>query len=342
MKKVLPITESPFELYHSNAYPLTIILNNKDTMEWLYCNYIHLFYIEKQDIDPLWFYCPDYKGRFYNSFLPWLDYQVLDKNTIKDLNIDILSLVKYSIDNEQYVSLFWDEFYIPNGIFMGDIHIRQRALIYGYDDASNHLYTYSEKSNSRLETCLVSYEDFKLSFYSSYIKGFPYVYIMKLDVNRQYKFDVKSVITQIKDYLSSRDITESQRESFNSHEGVKFGFSIYDCIRDYLNTVSKRNTFHYHKTLNILSEHKKIMLQRIQYMQNNGYLEISSTHFKDYETVYKTSKVLGSMFQKYNISRDEAIISRIILKVNEISVKEKAILNELVDELSMNSFDNKE
>jgi len=339
MKKILPIVNPPFKLYHMYAYPLSIILTNENTLEWFYCNYIHLFYIENQDIDPLRFYCPDYKGRFSNGFLPWLDYQVFDRNTIRTLNIDIIELVKYSIDNEEYVSLYWDEFYVPNGISQGNKHKWQRTLIYGYDDTLNVFYTYSVKSNSHLETCLISYDDFKLSFYSSQgVPCFPNIYLMKLDLNKQYKFDVKSIISQISDYLSSRDVTESRRESFNPYIGVKFGFSIYDCIRDYLNTVSQRNTIHYNKTLHIFSEHKKIMLSRIQYMQKLGYLEISSSYPKEYEAVYHNSTMLGSMFIKYNRLHDEAIIRRIISMINKISVLEKEILSDLVDELSKHSF----
>jgi len=338
MKKVLSIVVPPFRLYHCYAYPLAIILSNENTLEWFYCNYIHLFYIENQEIDPLRFYCPDYKGRFNNGFLPWLDYQVLDRDIIKNLNIDIIQLVKYSIDSEQYVSLYWDEYFVPNGLSQGSSHFWQRTLIYGYDDTSNVFNTYSEKSGGRLKTCLVSYDDFKLSFYG--LEGEPWfknIYLMKLDSNKQYEFDVKNVIKQISDYLSSRDVTESCRESFNPYIGVKFGFSIYDCIKNYLNTVPINNK-HYHKTLNLLSEHKKIMLSRIKFMQDNGYLNISSSYYKNYEIVLKTTNILGDMFLKYNLLHDEEIIKRIITKINEISEMEKEILKELVNELSRQSL----
>ena len=341
MKRILPTVIPPIKAFPDYACPLTIILSHENTLEWFYCNYIHLYFIINQRVDPMGFYIPDYKGNLFNTFIPWIDYQILNRDLIFNLNINIIDILKYSLDNEQYIVLYWDEFYIPNGICVEEKpHYWHKTFIYGYDDLSENFYTYGYKGNGQYESCLICYKDFHSSFYSN--KGemkevHKKIYFLKFDTEREYKFDLKCVIDHLNDYLYSVDVTRRFNNSFNPLKGIKFGFSVYDCLKDYYDKpyiVKDIASSSYHIALCILYEHKKVMLSRIRFLQDEKHLDDFNKLIQDYEVVVNNSCMLKNLFIKYTILGDETITKKIVFEINKIANLEKKVLEGLIKKIS--------
>lgn len=336
MDKKLPIIVPPIKAFVYNAYILAIILQHENVWEWFYNNYIHLYFDTKEIDDPFNFYYTDYSGSLWNARNTWLEYEEIERNFLSFMNIDLVDVVKFYIDNNWYIELYWDEFFVPNGLTQGKIHFWHRTLIYGYDDIEKIVYTYGYKNNSNYESCVVSYSDFRKSYYSDFnCNTSRPIYLMKFNSEKQFKFDIINVLNQISDYLCSKDLTEPNRNNFNKNKDIKFGFATYESIiNHYAKKSSNKNQKISYMPLYVLYEHKKTMLSRLKFLQNNKYIQSHNTYIKDYEIIVKNASILGPLFFKYIYTNNKTLLDKLISKIGEIKDLEKIVLEKLLFELN--------
>lgn len=129
-KRELPFVEPPIRFSPSIDYFLSLVsLNIDKTLPWILENYIDVvfnktkgsnyFVMEFLDIYKLWWNCP-----FINvSRIPR---RIVETGTIGEF-------VKTLIDNELYVMLIIDTFYIPEYTTYRKEHLAHEIFIYGYD-----------------------------------------------------------------------------------------------------------------------------------------------------------------------------------------------------------------
>jgi len=239
MKKILPIVDPPIKGYPDFAYMLSVILNYQEGYEWLYCNYIQLIYDEVDLKNSIRFYTPDYNGTTWRPLNTTLCYQLLERNTILDLNINVVDYITYAIDNGFYAMMFVDEFYIPNRWAYKKMPYHHVLFIYGYDKENEMFYTAGYDARMTYTTDLLSFENFVEGFKNDKESIFfenNCIRLMKHDIARyKYKFSPSVVVEQLEEFLYSKDSSLKYGTDFTKQRNV-FGIKTYDALIRYLKT----------------------------------------------------------------------------------------------------------
>ncbi|MNI80922.1 hypothetical protein D3C73_1374920 [compost metagenome] len=90
---------------------------------------------------------------------------------------------------------------------------------------------------------------------------------------------------------------------------------------------SERNTLDI-RDFHLLWSHKKCMLDRLDYMRENGHLD-KERKYDDYIEIVNQSLIQLNFALKYLVTKDHKIVDRIICGNNQIRAKELAILERL-------------
>lgn len=65
------------------------------------------------------------------------------------------------------------------------------------------------------------------------------------------------------------------------------------------------------------------MVSRIEYLYEKKYIENSGTLYNDYRKIEKKALTLRNLQLKYDVTKNESLINRIILTINELAAEEK-------------------
>jgi hypothetical protein len=123
-QKKLALGEAITKTYHYDSYPLSIIAAyGNEYMPWIFSNYIQLNanknLLEKQEVF-LEFYGSQGSQGFY---CPYLNIQKILWSSFVNLGIDIDTYIKKHIDQDYYMYFQVDEFYVPNRVSYGKLHV---------------------------------------------------------------------------------------------------------------------------------------------------------------------------------------------------------------------------
>ncbi|MGG4551686.1 hypothetical protein [Paenibacillus humicus] len=327
MNVILPLAPPLIESYLHHLYQTAIICNNNKTAPWLLSNYIQIYY-DGNELAPVQFYLPDETGYTWSPLCPWLETQILNKNTIANLNIDIIDFIKQSISDGYYFVTYINEKYIPGKIsYEKKEDFSHMFLINGYNKEKqtlNHL-GYNNKVLSQTE---ISFSNFRQAYYSN--RNYPYythdkIYLMKINNNFNYEFNLTHVFNQLKDLIHSR-----RQDKFNNDPNHLFGYNVYSNL---LNIMDKE--VQEYQEINIipfllLSEHKKLMKMRIDYMIKQGFIDNGKRFQNDFEDIEKKFIILRNKALKYNFSKDINEVIDIKKEVEKYQYIEMELIHKII------------
>jgi len=116
------------------SYPLVVALGSDKPWPWFYSNYIQLALKNDDKMGyNVRFYKTDHKGIMWDTQNPWINYNRMNVNFLKELNMGIIDFVVRSINTGYYVSIFLDRFYVPGVRNYQNSHFTHEAMVFGYD-----------------------------------------------------------------------------------------------------------------------------------------------------------------------------------------------------------------
>jgi hypothetical protein len=349
-KKELPLVVPPILLYVDFSYTLSIIRNYKRTDAWFFSNYIQLFYQKRKEaVDVIRFFITDINGRIWNPRLPWFHYQIFQRNFLRNTKIDIIDLLINSINENNYICLYWDQFYVPNSPRHLKEHYCHETLIYGYDLTEKCLYYVGFNNYENYGYYKVLFSDFRKAYYNDAVDlSDKYlvteVCLLKFNNDFSFEFDINTVAEQLNDYFLSRNSLIYYRTHFNvnckdydyfngtiSSEFI-FGMNIYKYLQSYIESLLLYSNLNF-QPVHALWEHKKIMVNRIEYLQKNSYLSTDSNYNILYKQIQDKALLIRNLFFKYNITKKNNIITKMVSLLNDIFEQEKTVLSSVIQEL---------
>ncbi len=340
-KVLLPLQVPPVVTYLHHAYPLSIMMEDPKSPAWLYSHYIQLYF-------PIWeqnrmhatdfnFYHYNYPlaGQYISPFIYHKQFsmKMIQKyGTLRDYVID-------SIDQLDYVSVNCDEYYIPHrSAYMKRHHIHNN-MIYGYDLETREYYIYGYDENGTFRNTKVSFQQFEESAMPSEHFDVSW-YDMVMTYSRwdaHFEFDIEPVIELLKDYVLGRDT--SLRYGIRMFPtNKKFGKDVYPMFMQYLQAVQAGAMELDIRPFHLLWEHKKLMLDRIQYLIENGLLEKDSELHEAYATVERACFGIRGDVLKANTAQSMTFLATTGEAMQAISVQEVAVLTRLIEELEAKAF----
>ena len=246
-------------------FSVKIYFGDNQYENWKNMNFLQLFYHEN-DYNGVYldyYVCPR-KGidASYGNACQFLDTEYIDYDI---LSKNIHSYIESSVESEYYLSIFLNEYYIPNRKAYMSYDYNHYNLILGYDTEKQEYKILGYNSIGKLCCSTISYETLETALYPNEVIRYHY------KVNSyQYKFNVRFIKNAIREFLLSEDSSYRFANILTSEEGV-YGISIFDKL---LNTIKGRQLILDDRRVSyVLYEHANLNKKRLIYLINHGYIK---------------------------------------------------------------------
>ncbi|MBW7473801.1 hypothetical protein K0T92_03465 [Paenibacillus oenotherae] len=336
MSKKLPMSEPFMTSWQWHANLLSILSSYGQTSSWIFSNYIHLF-CEK-----------DLTGHAYVDVLPmfpmqkcpWVDVQTISRKTLQNMKAGILELLISSIDDGCYVYGMFDLKYIKRGEnYARNKRIAPHDLFISGYDAENEMfyvndfifdYKYSQKTVPYHEI-VEAYEKMDPD-YDTLNEGKGGIQLVSFNAAASYGLDAVLVKESLHEYLHSKNPTERNRASENPRD-LAFGLEVYASLAAFLESLKTEGKHMDSRPLHVLVDHKEMMIERIKFLDSNGFLRESEQLLKLYQAILDEFLVIRNTFIKATIKGDRSLLDYIISKLDSIVSAEKEAVQLFIDNL---------
>jgi hypothetical protein len=336
--KQLPINTNPqITGYSSHAKTLAILSTDEHYLEWFLSNYIQLsakkeFVIGGLNLD---FYMGPAKDFNFYINNPWLFSQVIRKDIINTFSEHITNFIIQSIDLGYYVDIHLDQFYIPGLRGYQAFHFNHDNLIFGYNlldrtfDAMGYKPAYSDLK--------ITFDDFEIAYRHCPVElWYKVIYLYHYEKIRPgsqgdvYRFNMDLFVDSIKDYLFSKNSSEKFAMFDIVNPENAFGIEIYKYLTINLQS---GNYWRDIRPLHILWEHKKCMLNKIEYLHKMKHITVHSfeTIYAKYCVILKFTEILRQKQLKFMRSNQQNALDGLFAYLDEIAEKENQVLHELIE-----------
>jgi len=281
---------------------------------------------------PLDYYFPQRKVFDHNLLNPFLDFENIPIRLIKSANIDIIDLMRKSIDMNIPVNLHLNEFYVENRAAYGVMKYDHENFLFGYNDADK-TFCIQGYDGGMLRRTNISYEHFRNAFntndYSDVI-----TLLRPNIVGFTYKLDINTVIDSLGEYLSSYDSRRRNQRIMQDGMVLVFGHSIYDNILG--SDINMSILLQDQRFTHFLYEHKRLMEMRVEYLHAMGYIHASeyASLAGEFNKITSLALALRNLVVKNMIRRTEKNILRIAELIAEIRDLEYTSLRSLLNQLA--------
>lgn len=277
-----------------------ILGNKKNVKPWIMSNFINIYYNSFTGEDQFLTRCD------FFAECPWLKMCVVDIQQLEALNVSLIDYIKKSVDLGYYVYIVVKTWYIAaySKKDFADPTTSHNMLIYGYDDDRKKLCIADHFTNGKYATSECGYDELLTSLQHFY-KEHPFYYnIIRTFKFKDvyYKFEIEPLKRRLSEYVNSTNVFDSRMkiDPDYGYDGGKeyiykyvtyrerkeqyyFGLSIYDelkrvCIADRDIPI---------RAFQLIVDHKKLMIERIDYLAEVGVLTQP-----DYDELLMTSKIL--------------------------------------------------
>lgn len=336
---ILPLQRPRLVGYGHHAFPLSIISNSDDYLPWFYSNYIQLFGVTATNkID---FYL-DLHVADSISFTtnPWLIINKINRNNIADHRKTIVPYIQHALSQHNYVYTFVDEYHISEKPAYHEEHVLSDILIHGYEPGKNIFFASGFNGNKVYGTFTLSFEEF-MAAYIGFENRYPSVhelderrssvYLMKYNRNASYNIDFNYIIQLLKEYAYAYNSSERFRLLKNPvPDSINvFGITIYSFLENYIERVINKEVVFKVDAAHILWEHKKCMVERLRYLQENyGFPEAKL--IQSFQAIEEKTLAMRNLFIKFLVTRNEKHLMKAKGMIGAIAKQEIECIEQLV------------
>jgi hypothetical protein len=222
-----------------------------------------------------------------------------------------------------------------------------QVFIYGYDDAERvfHFADFLVGGKYMFSTC--SYDEIEEAY--KHIKDFPLpeqksmtsIKYISEPAFGAFEFDYSYIKQKVADYIDPSKEKAQNFEKYTNgyvknrdwHTHIFLGHNVYDFLIQFLEIEQALGLPRFdHKPYHALFDHKQMMIQRVQYLVQKGYLPDNKLSLlNNYAKVEKNAKTVRDLIVKYNFRKEESQINRAIALLSATREYELPILTEIFD-----------
>ena len=353
MQRILPLYSPPIRSYLFHAYPLSILAQADAYLPWLYSTHIQLFNFPGEELK---FYthpfCTRHEVRhLYFSTCPFLDVQTIDRQVLGLGTADFVPWIVSCIDRGYYVQTDVDFFYLPNRPHYQRHHFIHEVLVSGYDTENRILvlsgfdeqggYAIShvpfdavEQASSftregHIQQALEAGRSLPPWFLQA-MEDRPRVFLYEYLPDSLYAFDPCAVAEQLADYLSAADTSRHYRLLAAPREDGFWGKAIYRFLQHELkNPAAYRDI-----SWRILWEHKTCMQARLQYMEEQGYLDPEKQLGMRFGAIERKVRSLRLVLLRWKTQQRPDTLARASGTLATLAAEEQPLLGRVLEALS--------
>ena len=333
----LPIGSPPIIGYLHHAFPLAILSQDERYLPWFYSQYIQVHCPLNLADGP----DPERKRKFNFYRVPNCDgppnigLSVTRLNRAIVLGDGLMPFIFRALELGRYVQVCVDEFYIPNKMAFQKRHLLHELFVFGGDSVDGFVETLGFQANGDFGALRVSCDDLQRAFdagadNNEYDADGIRLFYWDRDV--PVIFDVQNVLDGLEDYVLSRNTSERFRLLGTPIDGA-FGLATYRCLIEACAQLFQHPHWYDIRPLHILWEHKVCMLARIQFLEREGFLDWADGFANAYTVIEKCARTIRMMMLKLRVSRDVAILERIVQLLEQLAQDEGRLLTCLLETL---------
>jgi len=313
MEKVLTLGKSIITGRLHNAYISSIMLNNPNSLDWIFSHHIQLYchLSDTNDIDLNFFSGDFFYGWIYN---PFVDVNIIKLKYITRYNLK--DFITNSINDNRYILLQNNEYFTDK---IKIANVSPYYYIHGYD-SNDKYYNYGMKGSAAIESNGILENIMHWSDEADIIT-------FKLKPNVKSEINIDYICECIIEYLLSYN-SHKHTQIYNDHcSDITFGIDIYDTLLTYINNIITNRVDIDIRPFFTLSEHKNMMIRRLTYIDKDFSLSI----LEKLNEIYTCCKIIVNMVLKYTKTNNINILLNICKRLNKISAEEKKVYRDILE-----------
>lgn len=348
-RKILPLHESPIKVYSNYAYVLSVLLNNEDALNWFYSNFIQVKYIRDTNKNQPFIFnysLGNLTKYFYN--LPFLEVRSLARDFLLKVCDDIVGFLIKSLENNYYIMIIADEYYLPPRTSYNIQHYQHLIMLNGFDMEKKCFYSVGF-NNGKYEEAIIDFGDMCKAVSSGQGNNknvrddLCMLYKIqdreKLEYPQEgynyfpYKFNLKLVKRSLQEYLYSEYSDEHFDYFYEVSKNAEYGISYYEAMIEYVQKYIRRiyEGKVYEVAFHGMMEHKKVMVQRLEYMYEQGHVSNIDKEIEIYKALAVRAEMIRNQVLKFNLTGHLSILSSIAGGLNEMYIDEKKVVQMLIN-----------
>ena len=303
---VLPLADTPIKYNGLKASRLAISLTGSNEWKWFYSSMIQIEY-ERNLLN----ICHE-----KNPFIKEHRKVILTQTYSKD---KLWRFICQKINQGIYISMLLDLFYNPFREEYLNTHFNHQSLIHGYNSERRTLFV-REFYNHHWITKEIDYFLVYKSFLSNK-KSKMYLFKKK---NKKSDFNKRKFLLELKCYAKS-NYPICFRILLGHLELSKRTYGL-NAIREMINNLRNPNyKVSISAELQMLLEHTKTMIMRLQFIGDNYYVDFEN-EINSYKDLLKNRQQCVFLYLKYELTDKQHILEKIICKLeNSINTENKLL-----------------
>lgn len=291
---------------------LNASLGENQYYNWLYMNYLQLYYSKDDSYVWLDYYMLPRKNYRFKHSLQFLDTCNLSVSKAIEVFGDIHRFFRWCIQHEYYVEIHLDEYYIENRPTYGKEHFEHNNIIYGFDDVTGKYSTIGYKVK-------VVFTDTSYSSIEKAISSSSKIILYKYNPNvKDMKFSLKNLTQNVRELLNGENSSEKVSNILGVQEGT-YGLNVFDELikseeGNILLFYDCRITF-------LLYEHCNIMRNRLQFLFEKNYLNRHKCE--------KIVDLCASMLEKSDVLKNLVIKNKFRKNLDNAILENAKVLYEM-------------
>lgn len=313
-------------------FVLNIIYDEERIKPWFYCNYIQLEWLDD------WCITFSILQDYYVGY-PYIDKQILIRDTIDNSGIDIVDFLISNINQGWYTHLCFDEYYIPNKESYQKEHIPHDNMICGYDLEKQIFTLFGYADSAKLEVTYAGFDEVRKGYqelakiiYPDAIGSMQYynlIFMIKKNMDLIYRIDVDYLEKSLEDYLYGRTYAEHFRMIKNIVSNKIYGLNIYEKLLHAFQEKEEK-IIEDIRLLTTLYEHKNIMASRIDYLMETGIIRYDADLLREFEDIKRKTAEIRSIQLYYILGRNQNILQKISQNLYDLRQKEESAIEQLI------------
>ncbi len=315
----LPIIEPVFGTYHYQCAATAVIASNPSIRNWVLNENVSLCcgkgFLSGMTTPRVTVILSSYDEN------PYLERNYFD---LRIKNFQFNAMVRHQIDNGYYVYFNKiDDYYLDGKTWYKQRHFFHDGIICGYDQEKKLYCVYAYDNKWILNKFWMPQKSFNAGIRSMRANGENGCIFTLKPLDTQVKIDPRVIVNNLRQYLAS-----SFEKYPKTGPGIARGTVIHDYITLYLDMLLDGSIPYERmdwRVLRLIWEHKKIMLERIERVEEILCLgtEISTK----YKSIVEETDKMRMLYAAYHLKRRDSLLVSIRDKLIPIKEKEKDLLN---------------
>lgn len=343
MKKNLSVNlDVEFRSECWNFIRLSMLLNDDSYMSW-YIEKFNDFFVD----ETLAFHFCEWDT---TDFFTYYD-EVIQFNYIPDKS-NLIDTIVEAINNDDYVTLYWDRYYVEGTLQYQKEHKVHGILVYGYDTETESISFIDNEINGRLWGCNeTSYVNLLLAFDSAIhiISKAPqqwnWIYQINLPASRvhlrkDFARDIRpeAFFTAVKRNLDGGEFVDVSKLNLERIPVKRYGISIYKSYYIDLYDILKQENHNYCNEpeneyilikIKSLIECKRSFVKKLSYLNKTGIFVFSDSLLQMAEQVAEKINKAYLLLSKYTFSFKDNILERARDQFIEVEEMDRVVLEEV-------------